>query len=54
MSYIHRGTVNFDRDAVEAVLDTCCSTSILFEINDVIDYKPIQGKVEGQCVHNIL
>ena len=54
VSYRHRGTVNFDSDAVEAILDSGCSTSISFERNDFIDYKPMNGKVEGLGVHNIV
>ena len=53
VSYRHRGTVNFDSDAVEAILDTGCSTSISFERNDFINYKTMNGKVEGLGVHNI-
>jgi len=54
VSYRHKGTVYFDSDAVEAILDTGCSTTISFELNDFIDYKPMKGKVEGLGVHNIV
>ena len=54
MSLRHRGTVNFDSDAIEAILDTGCSTSISFERNDFIDYKTMNGKVEGLGIHNIV
>ena len=37
VSYRHKGTVYFDSDAVEAILDTGCSTTISFELNDFID-----------------
>ena len=53
MSFRHRGTVSFDSDAVDAILDTRCSTSISFERNDFIDYKTMKGKVEGLGIHNI-
>ena len=48
------GTVKFDSDAVESMLDTGCSTFISFELNDFIDYKPTKGKVEGLGIHDIV
>ena len=54
VSFRNKGTVNFDSDAVEAILDSGCSTSISFERNDFINYKPMNGKVEGLGVHNIV
>ena len=53
MSQRHRGTIKFDSDAVEEILDSGCSTSISFEIKDFISYKPMKGKVEGLGIHNI-
>ena len=53
VSYRHKGTVKFDSDAVEAILDSGCSTSISFEENDFINYKPMAGKVEGLGIHKI-
>ena len=54
VSFRHTGAVNFDSDAVEAILDTGCSTSISFERNDFINYKTMKGEVEGLGVHNIV
>ena len=54
MSYRNNGAVKFDCDAVEATLDTGVSTSISFETNDFIDYKPMKYKVEGLLIHNIV
>ena len=54
VSYRHKGTLKFDSHVIEAILDTGCSTSISFEINDFIDYKPMKGKVEGFGIHNIV
>ena len=54
VSFRQRGTVNFDSDAVEAILDTGCSTSISFERSDFINYKPMKSKVEGLGIHNIV
>ena len=53
MSQRHKGTIKFDSDAVEAILDSGCSTSISFERNDFVNYKSMKGKVEGLGVHNI-
>ena len=53
MSQIHKGTIKYDSDAVEAILDSGCSTSISFERNDFVNYKPMQGKVEGLGIHDI-
>ena len=53
MSQRHRGTIKFDSDAVEAILDSGCSTSISFEIKYFISYKPMKDKVEGLGIHNI-
>ena len=54
VSFWHHGTVNFDSDTIEAILYTGCSTSISFEWNDVIDHKPMKGKVECLGIHNIV
>ena len=54
VSQRHRGTIKFDSDAVEAILDSGCSTSISFHKRDFIKYKPMSGKVEGLGVHNIV
>ena len=54
VSYRHKGTIKFDSDAVEAILDSGCSTSISFERNDFIDYKPMKGVVERLGVHYIV
>ena len=54
MSFQHRGTINFDSDAVEETLDTGCVISISFERNDFINYKPMNGKVEGLGIHNVV
>ena len=46
ISYRHKDIVKFDSDAVKAILDIGCYTSISFKINDIIDYKAMKGKVE--------
>ena len=51
VSYRYKGTIKFDSDNVEAMVDSCCSTSFFFELKDFIDYKPMNGKVE-ELVHN--
>ena len=54
MSYRHKGTVKFDIDDVESIIDIGCSTSISFKINDFIDYNTMISKVEGLGIHNIV
>lgn len=49
----HKTTIKFDSDAVEAILNPGCSTSISFEFNDFINYRSMKGKVEGLRIHEI-
>ena len=54
MSQRQRGIIKFDSDAVEANLDSECSTFISFHKRDFIKYKTMSGKVEGLGVHDIV
>ena len=46
--------VSFDSDAVEAVLDSGCSTTLTSERSDFITYSISSGEVEGLGKHNIV
>ena len=50
----YKGTIKFDSNDVEVILDSGYSTSISFYKVDYIKYKPMSEKVEGLGVHSIV
>ena len=47
-------SIYFDANAIEGILDTGCSRTLTYDLNDFTAYKPTTGEVDGLGTHEIL